>query len=109
MKEEKKPMIYYVSFLIPFSKKGEDMCRIICWIKALPLFFKTGIWCPHIYKEETRSEEIIIATNKSFRVADNYLHTSNETVHPHATLITSKCICCGKTDFSWTDGRVLQL
>lgn len=85
------------------------MSRVICWIKALPLLIKTGVWCPHIYKEETRSEKIIISTDNSFRVANNYLHTSNETVHPHATLITNKCICCGKTDFSWIDRQVLKL
>lgn len=85
------------------------MKRIICWFEALPFFIKTGIWCPHIYKEETRSEEIIISTDNSFRVADNYLHKPNEVVHPHATLITSRCEICGKTDFSWIDGQVLQL
>ena len=85
------------------------MKRIVCWIKAIPFFIKTGVWCPHIYIEEVYSEEIIISTDNSFRVSDNYLHTSDETVHPKATLITSKCACCGKEDYSWFDKEPINI
>lgn len=79
------------------------MKRILCWVKAIPLFLKCGAWCPHIYKEVSREEAIIIATKNSFRVAKNFIHRDSETVHPKATLIRSKCECCGKEDFGWYD------
>ena len=79
------------------------MKRIICCIKAIPFFLKSGIWCPHIYKEYSKENAIIISTDSSFRVSDSYLHANCETVHPKATLIKNRCICCGKEDWSWFD------
>ena len=54
------------------------MKRIICCIKAIPFFLKSGIWCPHIYKEYSKENAIIISTNSSFRVSDSYLHANCE-------------------------------
>lgn len=82
------------------------MTRIICWARAIPFWVRSGIWCPHVYKEETREPAIIISTTNSFRVSDNYVHNPNETVHPKATLIKSKCVCCGKEERSWFDGEI---
>lgn len=79
------------------------MKRAVCWIKAIPFWIKSGVWCPHIYVEESREPAIIIANNEGFRVAQNYFHCHNETVYPKATLIRSKCKCCGKEDLSWFD------
>ena len=80
------------------------MKRIICWIKAIPLFLKCGAWCPHIYEEKTFIPSIIISHQYGFRVSDDYRHGSYETVHPKATLIVCKCLCCGKEELSWFDG-----
>ena len=38
------------------------MKRILCLVKAIPLFLKCGAWCPHVYKEVSREEVIIIST-----------------------------------------------
>lgn len=77
------------------------MKRLLCYLKAIPFLLKSGVWCPHKYKEENKQKVIIIATDKGFRVSDNYEHNSNETVHPDATLVTSRCFCCGKEEYSW--------
>lgn len=77
--------------------------RIFCWIKAIPFFFKSGVWCPHLYKEESRESVIIISSENSFRVSENYIHSHNETVHPKATLIKCRCAYCGKEELSWYD------
>ena len=82
------------------------MKRIICWAKAIPFWIRSGVWCPHIYVEESREPAIIIANDKGFRVAQNYMHYHDETVYPKATLIRSRCECCGKEDLSWIDGEV---
>lgn len=83
------------------------MKQFICYLKAVPFYIKTGIWCPHIYKEDDKFNGIIIATNKSFRISNNYAHRKNEVVHPKATIIRSKCICCGKEYLSWYDQEPL--
>ena len=80
------------------------MRRFICWIKAIPLFIKSGVWCPHLYNEGTCESTIIISTKNGFRVSDNYIHKPHETVHPKATLIRSKCFYCVIEDLSWFDG-----
>ena len=81
------------------------MKRLLCYLKAIPFFLKTGVWCPHIYIEVKREKAIVISTDNSFRVASNFIHKSNETVHPHATLMRNSCKCCGKEDLSWFDGN----
>ena len=61
------------------------------------------MWSPHIYKEETREQAIIISTENSFRVSKSFMHNDEEIVHPNAILIKNKCIYCGKENFSWFD------
>lgn len=85
------------------------MNRITCWINALPFFIRTGIWCPHIYKEEKIETAIVISTPDSFRISDNYQHLPNETVHKKATVTTCKCIYCGKESKSWFDKEPMIL
>ena len=58
------------------------------------------MWCPHIYKEIGTDKGIVIATKNSFRISDNYLHNENETVHPRAIIIRSRCTCCGREELS---------
>ena len=76
------------------------MKKLICWIKAIPLWLRTGEFVPHIY-ECCYEKAIIIATDNSFRVADNYQHTANETVYKDACLVRYKCIHCGHEDLAW--------
>ena len=38
--------------------------KTLCYIKAIPLYIKCGVWSPHIYKEETREQAIIISTER---------------------------------------------
>ena len=77
-------------------------CR--CYIRAVIDYFKHG--CFAIVRNYMIIEEIpciIIATDKSFRVSDNYQHTKDETVYKNATLTRSKCIYCGAEELSWKD------
>ena len=81
------------------------MKKLICYIKAIPFFLKTGIWCPHTYIEANREKAIIISTDNSFRVSKNLNHKENEKVHQNATLMTCKCKYCGEKELSWFDGN----
>lgn len=76
---------------------------LFCYLRAVPFFLKSGIWCPHIYKDESKEKAIIISTDNGFRVSNNWLHNDNERVHTNATLIRSRCIHCGKEELSWYD------
>lgn len=79
--------------------------EIGCYIKAIPFWIRSHIWCPHIYGETEYTPAIIIASKNSFRISKDYKHNENEKVYPKATLITSKCICCGKKEISWYDSE----
>lgn len=79
------------------------MRKIICYIKAMPLYFMTGVWCPHTYEKMSQEEGIVMSTNNGFKISDSMLHRENEIVHPKATVIKSKCIYCGHEDISWYD------
>ncbi len=76
---------------------------LLCYLKAIPFYIKTGVWCPHIYEEESREIGIVITTKNGFRVSDSLLHNANETIHPKATILRNKCVCCGHEDISWYD------
>lgn len=83
--------------------------RCICYAKAVRDLFRHGIWIPHVFKD-TYEKAIIIATDHSFRVSQDYQHLPGETVHKDAYLIRSRCIYCGKEELSWAaDGRYLDL
>ena len=71
-----------------------------CWIKAIPLWIRTGYFVPHLY-EATYENAIIIAKPNGFRVADNYEHSKDETVYPKAVLERCKCVFCGNETLSW--------
>ncbi len=77
------------------------MRKLICYLKAIPFFIRSGVWCPHRYKEESKETGIVIATDNSFRISDNFLHSNKEIVYPKATIIRSKCVHCGNEDISW--------
>lgn len=72
-----------------------------CYFIALIEFFKYGSFVPHTFRDVECKKTIIIATDDSFRVSDNYRHEENETVYSNALLVTSRCSCCGKEIQSW--------
>lgn len=82
------------------------MKRVICWFKSIPDWLATGIWSPHIYKEESSFNAIVISRKNGFRIANNYMHRDDEQVHPNATVVTIRCQCCGKTETGWYVGEV---
>lgn len=79
------------------------MNRFFCYLKAIPFYIKSGVWCPHIYEEVGKNKGIVIASKNKFRVSNDLLHEQNETVHPHAIIIKNRCVCCGYEEFSWYD------
>lgn len=80
------------------------MKKIICWLKAIPLWVRTGLFVPHLY-EATYEDAIIIAKPDGFRVADNYEHSEEETVYPKAVLERCKCVFCGHEELAWYESR----
>jgi hypothetical protein len=76
------------------------MKRLICYIKAIPLWLRTGLFVPHLY-EATTEDAIIIATDNSFRVADNYNHSEDEVIYPNAIVERCKCVFCGHKTMAW--------
>lgn len=74
---------------------------IKCYVKALKNYFKYGSFIPHIYKDVSTEETIIIATDTSFRTSTSFEHMPNEKVYPKVLLVTSECVCCGKKMYSW--------
>lgn len=75
----------------------------MCYLRAVPLYLRTGVWSPHTYKKISQEEGIVISTDNGFRISNNMLHKENETVHPKATIIKSKCIYCNHKEISWYD------
>ena len=51
------------------------MKRLLCWIKAIPLWIRTGHFAPHLYEREYENR-IVIATERSFRLSDSLEHES---------------------------------
>ena len=78
---------------------------IICLIRAVPQIFKHGFYIPHVYRDTKTEIVTIVADDRSFRVYNNDTTPLslrlNEKMYKHATLITSKCIYCGKETTSW--------
>lgn len=74
--------------------------KIICWLKAIPFYLRTGLWVQHCY-EDTYEKAIIVCTDTKFKASDNFFHTSGERIYPKACLIRSRCIYCGHKDVSW--------
>ena len=85
--------------------------RMICCLKAIPLLLRSGIWCPHVFEEVERHKGIVIAGETSFRESNDLRHSNTERVYRDATIISSKCIYCGKEDKGWFagDGENIQI
>lgn len=74
--------------------------KLICWIKAIPVYLRSGQWGPHLYACDYQ-KVIIIADEKNFRVSDNYEHKPGEQVYKNACLITGTCVRCGHKTTAW--------
>ena len=79
--------------------------KIECLKIAISDYLKHGTWVQHLYEEVEETPAIIIATENSFRVSDNYQHEPNETVYPNATLIRCRCVRCGHEMFEWKNNN----
>lgn len=87
--------------LIEWIKKKYVSSGLWCWVKAGPLFLRSGKWVPHMQAEYMCKKEIIIATEKGFRIADSYEHKPGEIVYKDACYMKSRCIYCGAEDEKW--------
>lgn len=76
---------------------------MICQLRAIPFFLKTGLYIPHVYVETERYQTNVFATKNGFRESSDYLHAENEESHLNATVIVMKCKYCGKKDKMWFD------
>jgi len=80
------------------------MKRLRCYIKAIPLWLRTGLFVPHLY-EATTEDAIVIASVDSFRISDNYNHANDEVVFKDAVVERCKCVFCGHETLSWYVSR----
>ena len=74
--------------------------KLICWMKAIPLWLRCGEWVPHIYTCEYE-KTIIVAGEGYFRSQKGYEHIPGERVYQDACLITYTCKCCGHRAYAW--------
>lgn len=74
--------------------------KIKCLLNGIDSFIKCGCFIPHTF-EDTYKKTNIITTENDFRASDSYQHSNEETVHMNCYLITSKCVDCGKEEYSW--------
>lgn len=74
--------------------------KIRCFFVGIHTLFRYGQWLPHVYMQSV-VPEIIIASDRGFRVSTSFAHNAGERVYPNACLITGQCIYCGKREYSW--------
>lgn len=79
------------------------MKKLVCWIKAVPLWIKSGYFVPHEFEVVSQERTIVIAGKDYFKVSDNYEHQAGEEVVRNALLEKSRCIHCGKEEVCWYD------
>ena len=77
------------------------MRKFKCWLKAIPHWLLTGNFYVSHENERTYEEAIIISSPRGWRIANNYEHSADETVHPHGCLVKLKCVHCGREDAYW--------
>ena len=86
--------------------------EIVCVFKAIPFFFRTGNWIPHLWIEmETYpAAEIWVSDRNGFRIRGNgYDHYPWEHLEKGVTLHGLECKHCGKRMMTWDKGDVIQL
>ena len=80
--------------------------EIICQIKAIPFFIKTGLWIPHEYEDFAVQISDIVVSENGFKIARDYSHLPGERIVKDASVTVSQCKCCGKIEMSWQHGDV---
>lgn len=82
--------------------------RILCVIKAIPFFLKTGELIPHVWEEkECYPAMQIWVSDKGFRVFESsYQHAPNEHIEKNVTLHGLECKYCGKKMMLWSKGEI---
>ena len=79
--------------------------EIVCYIKAIPFFIRTGNFVPHIFQEVESHDGIVVFTDNSFRESQDCCHGYNEGVSIDSKITTYKCKNCGKIEKSWQRKR----
>lgn len=78
-----------------------NMKKLLCDIKAIPFFMRTGVWVPHEYVEVKQYKTNIAATEDGFRETDSLQHADYERLYVNATVTVLKCEHCGYEEKSW--------
>lgn len=87
-------------------RQGEVMRKLLCWLRAIPFYIRSGgMWCPHLEEEIERHSAIVIAGEGYFRESKTLQHRSNEKVYQNATVMTTKCVRCGFERVGWFNGN----
>lgn len=81
------------------------MKKIKCFLIAIKDFICYGVWIRHLYADPEYSEGIVIASDTSFRISDNYAHNENERVYKNAIIEKCRCRYCNKEHISWGQSR----
>lgn len=69
---------------------------IICNIKAIPFFLKSGVFAPHINVEMFQSKkDIYVRGHNRFRIAKDHLMYPDEYLIRNALVTWSCCAECG--------------
>jgi len=76
--------------------------KIFCYLKAIPFWFVSGIFCPHVFVNIDNFVRNVIATENSFRISDSFEHSEDERVYKSAIVSVAKCKHCGEISMAWT-------
>lgn len=82
------------------------MKQLICYIKAIPFYLRTGEFIPHIFKDSKTYTSDIFVTENDFRLAETYTHLPQEKLIKNATIYESECKYCGKKIMAWSKGEI---
>ena len=85
------------------------MKKIICWIKAIPLWLRCNAWVPHLYIEDGRKASIVAAGDAYFRETTSLEHLPGEQIYQKATIVTDRCKVCGKKIKTWYAGEESEI
>ena len=88
-----------------------SLAELKCYWRAIPFFFKTGNWIPHLWIEkQTYPASEIWVSEKNFRIRGNgYEHYPWEHLEKNVTLHGLECKHCGKKMMTWDKDDVIQL
>ena len=75
---------------------------LMCYIKAIPFYLRTGEFIPHVYVEDEPYIGNIAYTDNSYREVEGLGHTADEQLAIGVYIYRGVCKHCGKVDFSWS-------